>query len=92
MRQLTHTGGSPRGAPCEERLGRDASRRSSKAESFATICASLCSTPPRIGSCCAAAKAMLAELRAVLDRRGFRVNAQAGELGHYVVEKAFAEK
>jgi len=35
---------------------------------------------------------MLAELRAVLDRRGFRVNAQAGELGHYVVEKAFAEK
>src|SRR5215831_1110089 len=37
-------------------------------------------------------EAMLADLRAVLDRRGFRVNAQAGEPGQYVVEKAFAEK
>ena len=37
-------------------------------------------------------EAMLADLRGALDRRGFRVNAQAGERGDYVVEKAFAEK
>ena len=35
---------------------------------------------------------MLAELRAALDRRGFRVSAQTGEPGHYVFERAFAEK
>ena len=37
-------------------------------------------------------EAMLADLGALLDRRGFRASARTGEPGSYVVEKAFAEK
>ena len=37
-------------------------------------------------------EAMLADLSAVLDRRGFRVSPRTGEPGHYVFERAFAEK
>jgi len=37
-------------------------------------------------------EAMLADLGALLDRRGFRGSARTGEPGSYVVEKAFAEK
>jgi len=37
-------------------------------------------------------EAMLAELRGLLDQRGFRVSVQSGEPGHYVFERAFAEK
>jgi ferredoxin--NADP+ reductase len=36
--------------------------------------------------------AMLTDLRALLDARGFRISPQTGHAGDYVIEKAFAEK
>ena len=36
--------------------------------------------------------AMLADLRHLLDARGFQISPQTGHAGHYVIEKAFAEK
>jgi ferredoxin--NADP+ reductase len=36
--------------------------------------------------------AMVADLRAALERRGFRASPRSGEPGHYVVEIAFAER
>jgi ferredoxin--NADP+ reductase len=36
--------------------------------------------------------AMLADLRHLLDTRGFQISPQTGHPGHYVIEKAFAEK
>lgn len=36
--------------------------------------------------------AMLADLRALLDGRGFQASPHTGEPGHYVVERAFVEK
>ncbi|TXL68532.1 ferredoxin--NADP reductase [Zeimonas arvi] len=36
--------------------------------------------------------AMLADLRHLLDARGFQISPQTGHPGHYVIEKAFAEK
>jgi len=35
-------------------------------------------------------EAMLADLGALMDQRGFRMGSQTGEPGHYVVERAFA--
>ncbi|KRG42805.1 ferredoxin-NADP reductase [Stenotrophomonas pictorum JCM 9942] len=35
---------------------------------------------------------MLADLRSVLDVRGFQVSPRIGQLGHYVFERAFVEK
>lgn len=35
---------------------------------------------------------MLADLRHVLDTRGFQVSPRIGQLGHYVFERAFVEK
>jgi ferredoxin--NADP+ reductase len=35
---------------------------------------------------------MLADLRSVLDARGFQVSPRIGQLGHYVFERAFVEK
>ena len=36
--------------------------------------------------------AMLADLRALLDARGFQASPHTGQAGHYVVERAFVEK
>ncbi len=36
--------------------------------------------------------AMLTDIRAMLDKRGFKVSPGVGELGDYVFERAFAEK
>ena len=35
---------------------------------------------------------MLADLRSLLDARGFEVSARIGQIGHYVFERAFVEK
>jgi ferredoxin--NADP+ reductase len=35
---------------------------------------------------------MLADLRAVLDARGFAISPRLGEPGDYVIERAFVEK
>ena len=35
---------------------------------------------------------MLADLRTVLDARGFQVSPRIGQPGHYVFERAFVEK
>ncbi|KAG1249725.1 hypothetical protein G6F68_013176 [Rhizopus microsporus] len=35
---------------------------------------------------------MLADLRSVLDARGFQVSPRIGQPGHYVFERAFVEK
>lgn len=43
--------------------------------------AMLCGSPP-----------MLADVRALLEARGLRGSSQTGHAGHYVVEKAFAER
>jgi ferredoxin--NADP+ reductase len=36
--------------------------------------------------------AMLSELSAMLDSRGFTISPGVGELGDYVIERAFVEK
>jgi ferredoxin--NADP+ reductase len=35
---------------------------------------------------------MLADLRALLDSRGFEASHRIGNAGHYVFERAFVEK
>jgi len=36
--------------------------------------------------------AMLKDMRAVLDAKGFEISTGIGHAGHYVIERAFVEK